>query len=740
MWQCHKCSKPVYFAERKQSLGYDWHPECLRCEECGKRLNPGQHAEHKGIPYCHVPCYGALFGPQLFGHGTRVESHKSFGAKGLTPKAVNSGQMPFPREQIEAKLKQYNQYFDNKSHEIRSREVNGRLILEGALRVYWGVQNMIHLKEDDDQRTVVTVRKRNSCRYSNSTDFSSEKSLLVHGASVKENLDVNESGDVSTSSLVDGGDTTDISMTESISFDTCSFNEDINSLTSGPSSKEVSPDHRYTTLPTKLDGKVVERDELDELLQVERHVNSNEKMYQTLPSPASSQSSPEKQSSIQSNVACVSSSTQPDDLSKSESNDISKTETDYKSAETTRSITTDNSTLTNKSNDDEFYTPMNTLKPVDFDDFKRQIREEFIQNSSELQHSNDDTLKSRQPIDPSRINDSLKLYSENIMSKSFSGEAAFREVPSSIQYQTLNNNKSDSSNSTNYALKKSGSTAVSSSSDLSASTDNGINRSRSGPNWYRNQHLNDNDSDDSSATLKPATIHKRSIHIKMDCYDEIRNGVSSTTSEASTTTLNTPTSPLDDDLDDDLNECVVVLRKPKTGSTAIKRRSGNRRARAKLKRRCSINGHFYNRETSFFTPPHGSQMSVWVTSLVSTQEAVNLLLEKYKVDNRPENFALFIIRDNGEQRRLKDDDYPLLVRTMLGPHEDVARLFLTDAHNTSEISCEVAQFINLSIQECRSILDRYNEEQAREVQKIKEKYADLRQRIIQRMESLKVRL
>lgn len=32
-------------AERKQSLGYDWHPECLRCEECGKRLNPGQHAE-----------------------------------------------------------------------------------------------------------------------------------------------------------------------------------------------------------------------------------------------------------------------------------------------------------------------------------------------------------------------------------------------------------------------------------------------------------------------------------------------------------------------------------------------------------------------------------------------------------------------------------------------------------------------------------------------------------------------
>lgn len=109
------------------------------------------------------------------------------------------------------------------------------------------------------------------------------------------------------------------------------------------------------------------------------------------------------------------------------------------------------------------------------------------------------------------------------------------------------------------------------------------------------------------------------------------------------------------------------------------------RARAKLKRRCSINGHFYNRETSFFTPPYGSQMSVWITSLVSTQDVVSLVLEKYKVDSRPENFALFVMRDNGEQRRLKNDEYPLLVRTMLGPHEDVARLFLMDANNTSEI-------------------------------------------------------
>lgn len=78
-------------------------------------------------------------------------------------------------------------------------------------------------------------------------------------------------------------------------------------------------------------------------------------------------------------------------------------------------------------------------------------------------------------------------------------------------------------------------------------------------------------------------------------------------------------------------------------------------------------------------------MSVWVTSLLSTPDVINLLLEKYKVDSRSENFALFIVRDNGEQKRLKDDDYPLVSRVMLGPHEDVARLFLMDAQSTSEI-------------------------------------------------------
>lgn len=101
------------------------------------------------------------------------------------------------------------------------------------------------------------------------------------------------------------------------------------------------------------------------------------------------------------------------------------------------------------------------------------------------------------------------------------------------------------------------------------------------------------------------------------------------------------------------NQEVVVRRAAKTGSAAIKRRPGKRLSRSKIKRRCSINGHFYDRETSFFTPPHGSQMSVWITSLVNTSEVINLMLEKYKVDSDAKNFALFVVRDNGGNSSIK---------------------------------------------------------------------------------------
>ena len=40
-------------------------------------------------------------------------------------------------------------------------------------------------------------------------------------------------------------------------------------------------------------------------------------------------------------------------------------------------------------------------------------------------------------------------------------------------------------------------------------------------------------------------------------------------------------------------------------------------------------------------------MSVWTTSLVNTQEVINMILDKYRVECPSSNFSLFIVKDNG---------------------------------------------------------------------------------------------
>lgn len=88
----------------------------------------------------------------------------------------------------------------------------------------------------------------------------------------KDNLDGNDTGiDISTSSLLDG-DATDISLTESISYDSVSVSSDLPlDPGSASSSKEVSPEHRSLTLPSKLDVKQLEWDDIDDLLQVKQY-------------------------------------------------------------------------------------------------------------------------------------------------------------------------------------------------------------------------------------------------------------------------------------------------------------------------------------------------------------------------------------------------------------------------------------------------------------------------------------
>ncbi|RWS26172.1 ras association domain-containing protein 2-like protein [Leptotrombidium deliense] len=417
---------------RKSSLGYDWHPECLRCEECGKRLNPGQHAEHKGVPYCYIPCYGVLFGPQLYGHGSKVESHSSFGKKRNSE--AKDTQQGIEKSLLEAKLKEYNVYCEAKvpSNVITCRERNDKLILEGSLRIYWDVSNKIHLKEENDDRIFVIRRKSSYTPKRNS-----------HVAK-KDN-------------------------------DKCS-----SSTSSSSSSSSSSPSS-----------------------------NNYERNYKTL--------------------------------------------------------------------------PIGGLKAA------------------------------------------LNKYGKAYLNKSL---------------------------------------------------------------------------DDEYITLKRPDDEK--------AKDETDN--------CSPNTLSVPES------DPVVVESGVTLRKLK-------------RSKARLRRRCSINGHYYNRETSIFTPDSGSVTSVWITSLVNTTEVINLLLEKFKVTNKPEDFALFIVYDNGECRRVQDYEYPLLTRVILGPNEDVSRVFIFNK-NKVEVSSEVAQYLNLSNVELQMFLKKFEEEEMKEVERIKKRFDNAKQYMKLRIKEL----
>ena len=40
-------------------------------------------------------------------------------------------------------------------------------------------------------------------------------------------------------------------------------------------------------------------------------------------------------------------------------------------------------------------------------------------------------------------------------------------------------------------------------------------------------------------------------------------------------------------------------------------------------------------------------MSIWVTSLLTTSEILNMILEKYQITSDQQNYGLFLVKDTG---------------------------------------------------------------------------------------------
>eukprot|EP00094_Tigriopus_californicus_P012257 TCALIF_11847-PA protein Name:"Similar to Rassf2 Ras association domain-containing protein 2 (Rattus norvegicus)" AED:0.14 eAED:0.16 QI:0/0.55/0.5/1/0.77/0.7/10/0/537 len=537
MWTCHKCGKPVFFggiirqpSERRQSLGVDWHPWCLKCEECGKILKIGQHSEviwfhtksilmHKGTPYCDIPCYSALFGPKLFGHGSTVESHQSFGQRSKS----------FIREQkdLMRNIREYNAFNSRRPDsgggkmELVHREVNSRMVLEGVLRVYWGVDTSIRLREFDDKRIIAKMERQRKAKSLGCPPLDDPAFQHLEQLETK-----------AETSTLNG------------------------------------------THPQGCDDGVVRQKSLEAQLESNGQ-NGSENIAEN--ATDRQQSEPDLCQSVKMRAKDSDSSIDKDADRRKSFNDIHP--------------------LTKRS---RFQT-----MPV---------------RLAQGPHSR-----------PNWGNRKWPYWGEENLNGTYHPQCR----PGAALWKSCFGHE----------------------------------------NQFRKRHPRD---------------------------------------EVGQTTRN---------LKDPLIEAETVKEpeKRKGGPRALRRRHGKKMDRSKVRRKSSINGHWYDRDTSVFTPPKGSSMSVYVTSLLPTNEVLRMILEKYQIESEQNQFALYVVKDNGERRLVTDCEFPLLLRVNLGADESVAKLYLLDRSSTTEIGHEVAQYLRFSYAECRAILNMFYEEEEHEVEKIKYK-------------------
>ncbi|XP_053501128.1 ras association domain-containing protein 2b [Ictalurus furcatus] len=157
----------------------------------------------------------------------------------------------------------------------------------------------------------------------------------------------------------------------------------------------------------------------------------------------------------------------------------------------------------------------------------------------------------------------------------------------------------------------------------------------------------------------------------------------------------------------------------------------------RLKRhRCSFNGHFYNLTTAVFTPAFGSVTNVRINSSMTTSQVLRVLLNKFKIENSPDEFTLFLLHTSGERLQLKRDDHPLAIRILHGPCEQISKIFLMEPDQVEEVTHHVAQYIKLEMPVLQSFIEKLKEEENREMEKLKQRYCDLRHMIQKHMQRL----
>ncbi|AWP15016.1 Ras association domain-containing protein 6 [Scophthalmus maximus] len=175
-------------------------------------------------------------------------------------------------------------------------------------------------------------------------------------------------------------------------------------------------------------------------------------------------------------------------------------------------------------------------------------------------------------------------------------------------------------------------------------------------------------------------------------------------------------------------------------ASLVKRRRGRGKSAAQREKerqhRFSINGHFYNYKTAVFTPSFGTPTKVRISTRMTTNRVIEQLLHKFKIENDPQEFALYCVHQSGEKRKLSNRDQPLWERILQGPSDDIMKIFMMDM-DEREVSNDVAQYLNLELPILEQVLLKLREEESREIQSVINRYHK-QHKVLSRMLSSKI--
>lgn len=139
-------------------------------------------------------------------------------------------------------------------------------------------------------------------------------------------------------------------------------------------------------------------------------------------------------------------------------------------------------------------------------------------------------------------------------------------------------------------------------------------------------------------------------------------------------------------------------------------------------------------QTAVFTPAYGSVTNVRINSCMTTPQVLRVLLNKFKIENSPDDFAIYLVHASGgecrslthilaslagvfikqhdgccdgllcfffpERVKLKRSDFPLVLRVIQGPCEQVCKVFLMEEDLGEEVTYDVNRHTLLSLSVC----------------------------------------